>query len=184
MTTWFSSDFHIGHKNIMTYCAATRPFRDIDHMARVIIERHNAVVQDDDVCYNVGDFSMSEKYVPIVLPQLKGKHILVAGNHDAVWKDRKRYQEAIERYIGYGFQKVLFETIVEPFLVCHMPYKQDERHGQRYADDCPKDEGRFLLHGHCHGKLGKFHNGNQADVGVDCWDCSPVSYETLLEFVK
>jgi calcineurin-like phosphoesterase family protein len=184
MTTWFSSDWHIGHKNILIYCAATRPFVDVDHMARELIARHNAVVQDDDVVYNVGDFALSEKYVPIVLPQLKGKITLIAGNHDACWKSRKNNAATIKRYLDYGFKEVLFETIVEPFLVNHMPYVEDERHKERYSEYRPKNEGRPLLHGHSHGNLGKFHHGNQIDVGVDCWDCAPVSYETLLEVIK
>lgn len=37
MTTWFTSDLHFGHANIIEYSG--RPFPDLDHMNRALIER-------------------------------------------------------------------------------------------------------------------------------------------------
>ena len=38
--------------------------------------------------------------------------------------------------------------------------------------------GAWQLHGHSHGSLTD-HGGKQTDVGVDCWDYAPVSFDTL-----
>lgn len=50
MTTWLTADEHYGHANILRYCE--RPFTDVDHMARELVERQNAVVgPNDDVIH-------------------------------------------------------------------------------------------------------------------------------------
>jgi calcineurin-like phosphoesterase family protein len=185
MTTFFTSDWHINHRNILIYCAATRPFKDIDHMSCELIERHNSVVKDGDLVYHVGDFSFSEMAIPTILPRLHGSHILVPGNHDKCWHGHKKHEGAVRRYIGYGFKEVLQETTVGPFLVNHMPYIADDRHGERYAQYRPNNEGRPLLHGHTHNALGKIHGDQpQIDIGIDSWNCTPVAFETLLEIIK
>ena len=56
MTTWFTSDLHFGHANIIEYSG--RPFRDVDHMNRALIERWNALVQPADTVWVLGDVAM------------------------------------------------------------------------------------------------------------------------------
>lgn len=56
---WLTSDFHVGHVNIIRYCH--RPFLDAPHMLEELISRHNARVRPGDTVYDLGDFSMSEK---------------------------------------------------------------------------------------------------------------------------
>ena len=38
---WATSDHHWGHRNILRYCAATRPFPDVDEMNAQLIARWN-----------------------------------------------------------------------------------------------------------------------------------------------
>jgi calcineurin-like phosphoesterase family protein len=181
MTIWISSDFHIGHANIIRADYCDRPFTDIDHMTREIIARHNAVVKPDDEVFNLGDFSLSEKWVPIVLPQLNGIHHLVMGNHDKCHPHNKKHQAAIQRYLGYGFVEVVEETRIGPFRAHHMPYSGDSRHEQRYLEYRPIDKGDWLLHGHTHSKVAidpAFKR--QIHVGVDAWNFTPVSLDTLI----
>ena len=52
---WFTSDYHMGHRNIIELCE--RPFVDVEEMESEIITRHNAVVGLDDVVYDLGDFA-------------------------------------------------------------------------------------------------------------------------------
>ncbi len=54
--TWFTSDFHLGHFNIIRYC--NRPFADTQEMNEAIVERMNASVKPNDVLYFLGDFCM------------------------------------------------------------------------------------------------------------------------------
>src|ERR1700693_5565544 len=109
MTIFFTSDQHFQHKKLLeVYCRDTRPFKNIDHMTEGLIERHNAVVKDGDMVYNVGDFSMSEKFVPDILKRLNGTQILILGNHDRGHDCHGKKAEAARlRYLEYGFKEVL-----------------------------------------------------------------------------
>lgn len=180
MTIWFTSDEHYDHKNIIKY--ANRPFRDVPHMREEMIARNNSVVGKDDIVWHLGDFSFQVKTVKEILPRLNGEHHLIAGNHDLCHpynRHKKRYV-SYEVYRELGFTSVVLETIINDFEATHLPYTADQRHGERYADYRPHDDGEtWLLHGHIHG-LWKV-NGRQINVGVDVWDYKPVSLEQLLE---
>jgi calcineurin-like phosphoesterase family protein len=182
MTTRFTSDFHLSHARIIEY--SKRPFRNIDEMNRELVARHNAVVQDDDVVYNVGDLSMKESIVPIVVPLLKGIKYLISGNHDRTFAGRKNHEEAIKRYIGYGFKDVMMETRVDRFLVNHLPYMKDDDtgHEARFPEWRPKNDGGYLLCGHVH-RAWKTKD-KMINVGVDQWDYAPVSLETLIAMTE
>lgn len=47
----------------------------------------------------------------------------------------------------------------------------------RYREERPADEGRWLLHGHVHERWRQ--RGRQINVGVDVWDYAPVSLEAI-----
>ena len=186
MATFFTSDQHFGHRNIIQYCA--RPFRDVYEMTEGLVERHNSVVRDGDEVYHVGDFALNEKHVLRVLSRLRGKHYLVCGNHDACHPMHKRHERAARNYMLWGFAGISTQLRIPPFDVCHMPYLVDPRHAasadgaaQRYAQWRPKDEGRVLLHGHIHSPPWERVRERQIDVGVDANDYTPVAFERLFE---
>ena len=56
MTTWFTSDEHHWHANIIRY--SKRPFSSIVEMTEELVRRHNAVVKAEDTVWHLGDFSM------------------------------------------------------------------------------------------------------------------------------
>ena len=106
---------------------------------------------------------------------------LCAGNHDICHPANRKYtDDAIKRYIDYGFVEVVMETHFGPFLISHMPYTDydDKRHKVKYSQYRPKDTGEPLLCGHIH-KAFKV-KGAMINVGCDVWDYKPVSYEELL----
>jgi calcineurin-like phosphoesterase family protein len=80
--TWFTSDFHLGHFNIIRYC--NRPFADTQEMNEAIVERMNASVKPNDVLYFLGDFCMGgPKAVALYRNQIGCKTIhFIDGNHD------------------------------------------------------------------------------------------------------
>jgi calcineurin-like phosphoesterase family protein len=39
VTTWFTADLHLGHRNIIDYC--NRPFRDVEAMNNARLTRGN-----------------------------------------------------------------------------------------------------------------------------------------------
>lgn len=77
---WFSSDYHLGHKNIIKY--DKRPFKNIDVMNEAIIANHNSVVNVDDDFYFLGDFSFNDKRTEEWLQRINGNKFFIRGNHD------------------------------------------------------------------------------------------------------
>ena len=182
MTTWFTSDEHVGHIRIIEYSA--RPFLDVDEMRRELVARHNAVVRDGDTVYHLGDVTMRDQYVQAYVAELRGTHLLIPGNHDACHPCHSKHEPARRKYLQWGFADVLPLTIeyslpgFGPVLVSHMPYVGDHTDQERHAKWRPIDAGLPLLHGHVHEKW--LRSGNQINVGVDQWNYAPVSEAQLV----
>lgn len=91
MSNFYIADTHFGHKNIIRY--DNRPFTLVEEMDDCLIHRWNAVVQNSDTVYILGDFSWygEEKTIEI-LDKLNGKKVLILGNHDRISESiRKRF---------------------------------------------------------------------------------------------
>lgn len=80
---YFTSDEHFFHNNIIKYC--NRPFKDYKEMNSEILKIFD-ILKDDDICFHLGDISASlgnnKETLKEMLKPLKGKHILIRGNHD------------------------------------------------------------------------------------------------------
>ena len=103
MSTWFTADLHLGHANIIRYCA--RPFTDVEAMNRALIEQWNEVVDDGDDVWVLGDVAMGKiaETLPLV-SELRGRKLLLTGNHDRCWDGHGRRAEGWEeRYLDAGF---------------------------------------------------------------------------------
>lgn len=186
MARFFTSDLHIGHANIRTFC--NRPFPTTEDMNWGLVDRWNAVVGPDDEVVIVGDLAMGKIDESLqFVKELNGTKRLVPGNHDRMFGCQgTKYAIAAQRYLNAGIEEILepeFTTEIdgENFLVCHFPYKGDSREGEedRYQDERPKDRGMSLIHGHIHGHWRK--TGHMVDVGVDAWGGRPVSEDELHE---
>lgn len=82
MTTYFISDTHFGHKNILTF--DRRPWETVEEMDDCLIANWCRVVRADDVVYHLGDVAMwGNQTSPLgYLHQLTGQIRIVPGNHD------------------------------------------------------------------------------------------------------
>lgn len=81
---FFTSDLHFGHANIIHFCG--RPFANVDEMDEALIENWNRKVHRNDLVYILGDFSFrAAKPASEYLSRLKGRKILIRGNHDVSW---------------------------------------------------------------------------------------------------
>jgi calcineurin-like phosphoesterase family protein len=180
---FFTSDYHIGHNNIIAY--SKRPFQNVEEMNREIIARHNAVVKVDDTVYNIGDLALNEKYVPDLLKQLNGTQHLVCGNHDGCHSRHKRHKKKLLQYKEFGFASVQEQLELQicnrTVLLMHMPYRNENDKDQRYAEFRPVDKGQFLLCGHVHDRW-KI-NGRQINIGVDQWNYTPVSETEICDVI-
>lgn len=187
MTTWFTSDLHFGHANIIQYSG--RPFTDVEQMNWSLIERWNALVQPDDHVWVVGDVAMGRlaDTLPLV-GHLAGRKHLVTGNHDRCWVGHgPRAHEWTQRYLDAGFDDIHQGAIPmtvdgHEVLVCHFPYRGDSQDFDRYPKARPFDAGAWLLHGHVHEQWRQ--RGRMLNVGCDAWGCRPVAEAALVALIE
>ena len=59
VATFFTSDQHFGHRNIIDYCH--RPFGDVGEMDEIIIAGWNETVGLEDEVWVLGDFAGSSQ---------------------------------------------------------------------------------------------------------------------------
>ena len=170
MTTYFTSDLHFGHQNIIRLC--NRPFSDFQEMERVLVRNINATVAPNDELFILGDVSMkiSRAQALEIIQRIRCKNLyLINGNHDrdyselGVFKMVRDYMK-IERM---GHQLILF----------HYPI----------MDWAWKERGSIQLHGHIHtqGAAANLQNFAQGlyryDVGVDANEYRPVSLDSIIQ---
>ena len=186
MSRWWTSDQHFGHTNIIRHCG--RPFTDTDAMAAAMVDRWNDVVADSDEVWVLGDLVMNQLAVNLAahVARLKGRKILVPGNHDACWQGHRKGPRQVPAYLEVGGIHIVDDpspVVIagQQLRISHFPYLIDTHHDLRYIEHRPDDDGGWLLHGHIHEKWRQ--NGRQINVGVDAWDFAPVSDGTISEMV-
>lgn len=187
MTRYWTSDLHLGHANIIRYTG--RPFADVDEMNRALIERWNDLVTDTDEVWVLGDVALGRIDETLgLVDQLRGRKILLTGNHDRCWRGYGTKAEPwINRYMDAGFNEIhhgdIETTLGTATVLCsHFPYRGDSRDHERYPNHRPIDNGAVLLHGHVHERW-KVRD-RQVNVGVDVWDYRPITDEQILDAVE
>ena len=181
MTTYFGSDTHFFHANVIKYC--NRPFSTVEEMNAHYISEWQKKVNPADTVYFLGDFCFAgTTKAKEILDQLPGYKILIRGNHD--------FQIKPKRWLELGFAEYHTHLYLPELDVnlCHFPYLQDGA-DQRYPELRLKDEGITLLHGHIHSKkenrLSLTSQGTKMyDVGVDANGYSLVTWEQINESIK
>ena len=187
-----TSDWHVGHAKCLDF--DHRPFTDLAHMHRVLVNNYNACVGENDVCYFLGDIGFRNAAFEVI-PKLNGKKICVLGNHD----------ESKNKMYEVGFDLVLNAAMVtigkEIITMSHCPLRgvfrenninQDGEmmkgfrdgehwHGEsRHTKYSLPDFGQFHLHGHTHRRKDKdVTKGRQWDIGVVGNNYRPVSFSQV-----
>lgn len=185
MTTWFTSDLHLGHARICEL--AERPFVSVEEHDAELVRRWNAIVAPDDQVFVLGDIAMGSLRASLDLVKtLKGQKLLVPGNHDRVSTLYRGSPAQHDRWrLLYTAAGLHLLDEVAPWwspalgrhLLCHFPYDGDSHGEDRYAEARPRDDGLWLLHGHTHSR--ERVRGRQVHVGVDAWDYAPVSEDAI-----
>ncbi|MBC7679285.1 MAG: metallophosphoesterase family protein [Pseudorhodobacter sp.] len=181
MTLYLTADTHFGHHNIIAYC--NRPYADVQQMQDGLVDRWNDVVRPQDEVWHLGDVAMGRLPETLqVVRRLHGRKHLVPGNHDRCWAGHSRAAEWTALYQDVGFTLLPSQTTLafgpKTALVCHFPYRDPAVVQQRYGQDHPDDDGRWLLHGHVHDAWRQ--RRRMINVGVDVWDHRPVGLDRLL----
>src|SRR6266481_765108 len=158
---FFSSDWHLGHENVLKY--DQRPFKDLNHMHEVLVNNYNSIVSDDDICYFLGDIGFfGKEVVRKIISRLNGTKVCILGNHD---KGINSVHTSGFDVVLYGAKMVIADNLVTlsrcPLLGVFRenvdPTKGSKPgenwHGEtRHARHSFKDFGQFHLHGHTHKK--------------------------------
>jgi calcineurin-like phosphoesterase family protein len=143
-------------------------------MNEVLIERWNEKIAKDDPVYHLGDFAlMPPGKLRRLRERLNGKIHLITGNHE---DDALRCPECFEWIKDY------YELTVED---------ADAHKGQRfivlfhYAMRVwnASHYGTWHLYGHSHGSLPDDITSLSFDVGVDCHNFYPLSYNDIKQIM-
>lgn len=117
--TWVYSDPHFYHKNIVTFTnydgSPLRPWDDAEQMTEDMIEWYNEVVNDADRVYILGDVAFTAAQMNRVVPRLKGRKVLVPGNHEPT--KMRKYFDLFDDVRGYVQRK--------GFIMSHIPIHPD-----------------------------------------------------------
>lgn len=96
---YYISDLHLLHENVLRF--DNRPFETIENMQETIVNNWNRKVTNGDTVYILGDVSMRGKKEDLIslVATLKGRKVLVKGNHDDV--SDYRYQQLYYEIVDY-----------------------------------------------------------------------------------
>lgn len=162
---YFTSDTHFCHKNIIEY--SSRPFKDVNEMNGKLVKNWNEVVPHDGVVFHLGDFTFGPSSANRwIRDSLSGTIHFIMGNHDK--------SKEIAKLRFASISDILEITVKDPeigyqrLVLCH--YAIASFNGAH--------KGVWHMFGHSHGTFDHPHPA-AIDVGVDCWDYKPVSYEDV-----
>lgn len=170
--TWFISDTHFGHANILEFEKEARPFSSLEEMHEVMIERWNSVVKQKDIVYHLGDFAFGRSNIAIA-NRLNGVKRLVMGNHDTF---------PISEYLAY-FDRVFGVIHWKQCVLSHIPVHPDNL------------ASRWMLniHGHLHSKKVRIKSWNPVcerddlnyfNVSVEQNNLTPIHKDIIMERLK
>ena len=176
-TTYFTSDTHFYHSNIIKFEDRRKftpqhdfvKFNNIEEMNKDIIKCWNETVSDDDDIFHLGDFSWgnNNKWREIRY-RLNGKIHLIRGNHD--YKKSESFLFSLfETVSDYNEIDLDFNDEKIKVVLSHYPFYTWNR----------MNYGSWNLFGHVHSKFksvpGRMLSMN---VGWDIWN-KPVSANEL-----
>lgn len=154
---WFTADLHLDHTACIRHCG--RPFATIDSMNEHIVNSWNACVSEKDTVFIIGDFAW--KRHGHWLHELRGRKIMVFGNHD---KMKLEHQRCFSKVYGDPKNPGIHQNTLggKYMAMCHYPlHTWNGRWHKSVA-----------VSGHCHGRYraalpGETYGGSIIDVGWD-----------------
>jgi len=113
--TWVYSDPHFYHHNICKFTnfdgSKVRPWDDALEMNEDMVRWYNELVNDEDRVYILGDVAFSPAKIKEIVPRLKGRKVLVPGNHEPT--KMRKYFDVFDDVRGYVVKK--------GFIMSHIP---------------------------------------------------------------
>ena len=168
--TFFTSDLHLGHRNIIRLCG--RPFASLEEMDETLVSRWNRKVGQDDNVFVVGDLFFRAEDPEGLLKRLNGRKTLILGNHDRSWTDM------VDLSCYFKGVHTMLETSdgAHSLTLCHYPMMT--------YNHCMRG---YMVHGHIHGNtdadyfpyLATHERILNASVEVNNYE--PVTFDELVE---
>lgn len=161
------SDTHFGHKGILTFESVKpyRPFDDIEEHNEHLVQNWNSVVRDHDIVYHHGDFAFSSQFQ--FLARLRGKIILIGGNHDYPQK-----HQMIVDYCDGGRVKYCGCVEKGEVILTHIPV-----HPQQL-----ESRFKYNIHGHLH--TYNIDDPRYLNVSCEQINLTPISYEEVKSIMR
>lgn len=180
--TYFTSDFHVGHANILKFCPETRQFSSVDDMNLTLLDAWNSVVKPEDSVYFLGDMAMNFKYTEWILPLLNGNIYWCLGNHDHAHPVHKKDKQTEAKMfkLNANLKEVFTDKIINAgkyrLRLNHFPYlsvidNYDNGGEIKYKEWRPlKKAEHALVCGHFHSKpKNRLLSPTCLDVGWDAF---------------
>lgn len=166
MSTWFSTDWHLGHKNIIRF--DNRPFKSIEEHDSAIMKNIMSQLKPKDALYYLGDFTLSNKgHTESMLATLASSGAMlyfIKGNHD---KD-----DTIKLYQKYGTylgeQKKIVVEGQEIILNHFKMLVWDKAH-----------HGSWHLYGHSHGSIESYIVGKSMDCAINLFNYKLIEFSEI-----
>lgn len=166
---WFTSDWHLGHKNIIHL--SNRPFKTIEQHDEFIVRRFNELVQPDDIVWILGDISFNQSYKKYadLFGRLNGKISVVLGNHDNRQHLLRCKQDGLIQDVR---ESKILNVGDKTIHLTHYPLREWHNFSK----------GGLHAYGHCHGGIPDY--GKSTDVSLECWEYEPVEVQEFIQYVS
>jgi calcineurin-like phosphoesterase family protein len=169
MARYVVSDHHFGHVNIIKY--TDRPFSSVGDMNSTMLDRHYAVVSNDDVLVHLGDVAMDmqDGRETIEYFQRLGGDVLVRGNHD----------------VGLSLGEAPFPVLES----CVLEHDGFEFYCTHRPESVPDEWDGWVIHGHEHNNHPDRYPFVAADkrrvnVSVELLGYRPLALDSLTDLLE
>lgn len=170
---YFTSDHHFGHANIIKF--SERPFDNMEIMDEELIKRWNEKIQPSDIVYHLGDISLARpERTKEILDQLNGTIYLIKGNHDKSALSYTKRFAWIKDYYELNVADEEAPNGKQKIILFHYSLRTWRS----------SFRGTWHLYGHSHGNLHDDTTMNSFDIGVDCHNFYPLSYDEVKAIMK
>ena len=167
--TYFTSDQHFGHFNIIRLCS--RPFETVEEMDEALLSKWNAKVKADDTVYILGDLFFRAAKVEPILKALNGHKHLIVGNHDHTWMKR------VEASDYFASVQTLKEVEIDGrvLTLCHYPMLS-----------YPQARRGYMVYGHIHNNVRDDYwpliarRSRMLNAGADVNNFEPVTFDEMV----
>ena len=167
--TYFTSDQHFGHFNIIRLCG--RPFETVEEMDEALLSKWNGKVKADDTVYILGDLFFRAAKVEPILKALNGHKHLIVGNHDHTWMKRV---EASDYFASVQTLKEV-EADGRVLTLCHYPMLS-----------YPQARRGYMVYGHIHNNVRDDYwpliarRSRMLNAGADVNNFEPVTFGEMV----